>query len=102
MNEEINAIHQILPNADSGGEYDYDIEDDTPGEKAQTIRWWIRSVLDKMIHYTAEHQRVLDVAAATLELISPRDLVMNNVLPLLELPPHRFGVEDHEDLEFLM
>eukprot|EP00573_Skeletonema_grethae_P012681 CAMPEP_0201709842 /NCGR_PEP_ID=MMETSP0578-20130828/58317_1 /ASSEMBLY_ACC=CAM_ASM_000663 /TAXON_ID=267565 /ORGANISM="Skeletonema grethea, Strain CCMP 1804" /LENGTH=230 /DNA_ID=CAMNT_0048198837 /DNA_START=5 /DNA_END=697 /DNA_ORIENTATION=+ len=95
MIEEIHSINQNLPNAPAGGR-------GNEGEKAQVIRRWIRSVRDKMIHYTAEHQRVLDVAAATLELISPRDLVMNNVLPLLELPPHRFGVEDHEDLEFLM
>ncbi len=52
-----------------------------------------------MIYYKAEHQRVLDVATTTLELALHRDIVMNNVLSFLELPPHRFGVEDHEEAE---
>ena len=65
-------------------------------KKAQVVRRWIRSVLDKMIHYKAVHQRILDEAATSLQLALPRDLVMNNVLSFLELPPHTFGVEDRE------
>ncbi len=47
-----------------------------------------------MIRYRAEHQRILDVAATTLELGLPRD---HDVLSFLELPPNTFGVEDRED-----
>ena len=97
MSEDITSIQQILPDTDAGGvgdEYEY-----VAGEKALVVRRWIRSVLDKILHYQAEHERVLDDAAATLQLALPQDLVMNYVLPFLELPPHRFGVEDHEDAE---
>jgi len=96
MNGEITSIHQILPNADAGrcdeaiGFFD--------GEKAQVIRRWLRFVLDKMIRYRAEHQGILDEAASTLVLALPRDIVMNNVLRFLELPPHRTGMEDREDV----
>jgi len=82
MNREIDSINRNLPTADAGGGYG------NQGEKAQVIRGWLRSVRDKMIHYIAEHQRVLDVAAATLELILPRDLVMKNILSFLELPSY--------------
>ena len=92
MNEEINSINHILPNTNAGG-WDDDIDGYDDGEKAQAIRRWLRSVLGKMIHYKAEHQRILDEAASTLVLALPRDIVRNNVLPFLELPPHRFGVE---------
>ncbi len=101
MNEEITSIHQILPNARAGG-WHYDDFGDIigyNGEKAQEIQRWIESVLDKITYYKAEHQRVLDVAATTLELTLHRDIVMNNVLSFLELSPHRFGVEDHEEVE---
>ena len=66
---------------------------------ANAIRTWIRSVLDKILHYQAEHQRILDEAAAALELALPHDIAMNNVLSFLELPSHAFGVEDREDAE---
>mmetsp|Transcript_9770 Transcript_9770/g.14862 ORF Transcript_9770/g.14862 Transcript_9770/m.14862 type:complete len:228 (+) Transcript_9770:1-684(+) len=91
MWEEITSIHQILPNAPAGGWDDpYGFFD---GEKAQVIRRWLRFVLDKILRYKAGHQGILDEAASTLVLASPRDIVRNNVLPFLELPPHRFGVE---------
>eukprot|EP00984_Skeletonema_dohrnii_P034647 scaffold33620_cov151-Skeletonema_dohrnii-CCMP3373.AAC.3 len=81
MNEEINSINQILPTVDAG------FSGDRAGEKAQALRTWIRSVLRKIIHYKAEHQRLLDEkAATTLQFALPRDIVMNNVLPFLELP----------------
>eukprot|EP00984_Skeletonema_dohrnii_P034645 scaffold33620_cov151-Skeletonema_dohrnii-CCMP3373.AAC.1 len=91
MNEEIDSINQILPTVSSGG-----INTDAGG-KAQAIRTWIRSVLGKVIHYKVEHQRLLDEAAITLQLVLSQDTVMNNVLPFLELPSHSFEVEDHED-----
>jgi len=86
MNGEINSINQILPNADAG-EGDYN----NVGEKAQEIRRWIRSVLGRILHYQAEHQRVLDVAVTTLVLALPYDIVMKNVLSFLELPSYTFA-----------
>eukprot|EP00956_Cyclotella_meneghiniana_P021841 scaffold40426_cov21-Cyclotella_meneghiniana.AAC.1 len=50
MSEEINSINQNLPNAASGWSCDIEMIHD-PGEKAFAIRRWIRSLLDKMIHY---------------------------------------------------
>ena len=90
MNGEIDSINHILPNAYAGIVF-------FNGEKAQVIRRWLRFVLDKMIRYRAEHQGILDEAASILQLAVPRDIVMNNVLPFLELPPHRSGMEDRED-----
>eukprot|EP00984_Skeletonema_dohrnii_P000695 scaffold211_cov83-Skeletonema_dohrnii-CCMP3373.AAC.1 len=90
--EEINAINQILPTVDAGGYYDME-------EKAREIRTWIRSVLGKIVRYKAKHQRLLDEAATSLQLALPRDIVMNNVLPFLELPSYTFELENHEEEE---
>eukprot|EP00984_Skeletonema_dohrnii_P012493 scaffold5077_cov162-Skeletonema_dohrnii-CCMP3373.AAC.2 len=91
MNEEIDSINQILPTVSAGGGYEGD-----DGEKAQAIRTWIRSVLRKIVHYQAEHQHLLDEeVATTLQLALPRDIVMNNVLPFLELPSCTFEVGDN-------
>ena len=55
MNEEIDRINQELP--------------DTPSrEKANLIMLWIRSVIDGMAHYKAEHNRLLKEHMALLEL----------------------------------
>ena len=99
INREIKSINQILPNADAGYfEYrDEDDYDDDVGDKAWEIRSWIRSVLRKIIHYQAEHQRVSNAAATTLQLALPQDIVLKNVLPFLDLPPHTFEVGDDED-----
>ena len=67
MKREIDSINQILPNANAGY-YDEEEEEWIAGEKAQVIRRWIRSVIDKMNHYKAEHQRLLNEAATLLEL----------------------------------
>ena len=99
MNEEINSINQILSNADAGYYFFNDVDGDD-GEKAWVIRRWIRSVLERIIHYQAEHQHILDVAATTLQLALPHDIVTNNVIPLLELPSYMFEVgydDDEED-----
>eukprot|EP00986_Skeletonema_menzelii_P015767 scaffold12636_cov88-Skeletonema_menzelii.AAC.2 len=100
MDVDIDSINLILPNADSGGRWDWDDDDGDPGEKGQTIRRWIRSVLRKIIDYQVEHRRLLeeDVATTLLELVLPNnDIVMNNVLPFLELPSHTFELVDDED-----
>ena len=69
MREEIVRINQTLP--------------DTPGwEKSQTIRQWIRFVLNRIQHYKAEHQMLLKEAMALLELaLWKANLDENNVAP---------------------
>eukprot|EP00577_Skeletonema_sp_RCC1716_P020483 CAMPEP_0113410128 /NCGR_PEP_ID=MMETSP0013_2-20120614/21517_1 /TAXON_ID=2843 ORGANISM="Skeletonema costatum, Strain 1716" /NCGR_SAMPLE_ID=MMETSP0013_2 /ASSEMBLY_ACC=CAM_ASM_000158 /LENGTH=301 /DNA_ID=CAMNT_0000296295 /DNA_START=244 /DNA_END=1149 /DNA_ORIENTATION=- /assembly_acc=CAM_ASM_000158 len=98
MNEEIDSINQILPTTPAGSGWAHD-NDDEP-EKARAIRTWIRSILHKILHYKAEHQRLLDEeVATTLQLALPQDIVTNNVLPFLELPSYTFEVEDYEEEE---
>ena len=41
----------------------------------------------------------MDEAAATIQLDLPQDIVMNNVLPFLELPSYTFEVVDYEEEE---
>ena len=90
MNKEIHSINQILPTADAGY-YDEDEDEYIHGEKALTIRAWISSLLGKIIDYKAEHQRVLEEdVVPTLQRFLPQDIVMNNVLPFLELPSNSF------------
>mmetsp|Transcript_10857 Transcript_10857/g.16356 ORF Transcript_10857/g.16356 Transcript_10857/m.16356 type:complete len:115 (+) Transcript_10857:466-810(+) len=55
MNEEINRINQDLP---STGHL----------EKTDAIRGWIRTVIDRMEHYKAEHYRLLKEDMTLLEL----------------------------------
>ncbi len=55
MNQEIDRINQDLPN--------------TPAhEKTDTIRLWIASVINRMEHYKAEHNRLLKEDMTQLEL----------------------------------
>ena len=99
MNEEIDSINRILPttpaglgcDGDEGSDEDADIDE---GGKALVIQTWIRSVIGKIIHYKAEHQRLLDEIATTLQFALPQEIVMNNVLPFLVLPPHTFEEDD--------
>ena len=98
MNEVINSINQILPDA-SAGYYDSREGEDYPGEKARVIRQWISTVLGKIIRYQAEHQRILDASATILHFALPHDIVMNSILPFLELPPHTFEEEDEDEEE---
>ena len=91
MASEINSINQILPGAYAGewnwGEGCVTVEE----EKTQTIQRWIRSVLRKISHYQVDHQRLLNEAAMTLRLALPNEIVMNNVLPFLQLPSYTFS-----------
>eukprot|EP00986_Skeletonema_menzelii_P018680 scaffold26677_cov188-Skeletonema_menzelii.AAC.4 len=101
MDVEIDSINLILPNT-SAGRRDGEFDERDWGEKAQAIRRWIRSVLRKIIDYQEEHRRLLeeDIATTLLELVLPNnDIVMNNVLPFLELPSHTFELVDDEDEE---
>ena len=56
MNQEINRINQVLPSI-------YDGED-----KAEMIRLCTRSVIDRLEHYKAEHNRLLKEHMTLLEL----------------------------------
>ena len=67
MNDVIDSINQILPNA-SAGQWDGYNDTGDEGEKARTIRRWIRSVLNKIIHYKAEHYRYVKEGITLLEL----------------------------------
>ena len=99
MNGEIDSINQILPNARVGG-WDYDADEHRgSGEKARVVRTWIRTVLQKIVRYKAEHERLLNEAATQLQLVLPQDLIMNNVVSFLALPSHSFEVEDESDEE---
>ncbi len=120
MNEEIDSINQILPDIHGDAKLDdldegkaekikrwfrqfllnvyCDVRSNhgvgenevIVGIKNEVIVGWFRSVLDKIAHYQAEHQRILDEAETTLQLALPRAIVVNNVLSYLVLPAHTF------------
>jgi len=73
MKEKIDAINQILPNT-------------LVLEKTQAVQLWIASVLGKIIQYKAQHRSYLDEAATILQSHLPNDIVIESVLPFLELP----------------
>ena len=79
MNEEIDAINQILLNTPADWF-------DEPGGKTQAIRTWIGSVLRKFVHYKGQHRRYLNEAIAALQPALPNDILFKNVLPFVELP----------------
>ena len=87
MNEEIDRISQNLASAPAGDLVNYD-------GKTQAIQAWITSVLRKIIHYKAEHRRILNEAATTLQPSLPNDIVLKNVHPFLELPSYTFEGEN--------
>ena len=89
MNEEIYAINQNLVSAPAGNLYGVSDE----GGKARTIRRGTSSVLRKIVHYKAEHQRILNEAATTLHHVLPHDIVLDNVLSFLDLPSYTFDGE---------
>jgi len=55
MNQEIDRINQVLPNTPTN-------------DKADAIRRWIRSVINRMEHYKAEHKILLKEDMTQLEL----------------------------------
>ena len=96
MNEEIDSINQDLLSVDASY---HEFEDDL-GQKTWAIRRWVRSVLRKIIHYKAAHQRLLEEKVVpTLQLALPQHIAMNNVLPFLELPPNTHLTEKFMDLK---
>mmetsp|Transcript_22544 Transcript_22544/g.34830 ORF Transcript_22544/g.34830 Transcript_22544/m.34830 type:complete len:244 (-) Transcript_22544:67-798(-) len=88
MNDKLGAINQSLPTTPAGdGLFDV-------GGKAQTVQLWISSVLSTIVQYKVRHRSYLNEAATTLQLALPNDIVLNNVLPFLELPSFTFEGED--------
>ena len=88
IKEEIDSINRILPETPAG-----DVDDEFAiSPKARAIKRWIRSLLSKLVHYKAEHQRLLGEMETSLQLALPREIVMNNIIPFLELPPHKLTV----------
>ena len=87
LNEEIDSINQILPNADAGDEYN------RVGDKTRMVRVWIGRVLQKIIHYKVEHYLLLSLAAAALAEVSPNEIVINSMLSWLQLPDYAFEGE---------
>ena len=101
MNQEVDSINQILPNT-FAGKITFESDDIDAhyhcdaGFKAIVIRDWIKRVLDKIIRYKARHRYHLKEAATSLQPALPVDIVMNSVIPFLELPPHMFDGEEEE------
>jgi len=58
MNQEIDRINQVLPNASTYYKF----------YKTDAIKPWIESVIDRMEHYKAEHKRLLKEDMTQLEL----------------------------------
>ena len=77
---EIDSINRILPT--------YFSSRLRCSRKARAIRTWVRSVLKKVMHYQKEHQLIVGEAGLTLKSALPQEIVMNHVLPFLELPSH--------------
>ena len=80
MEQEINAIGQVLPNAHVGDIYTRD-----EGGKARAIREWTARVLNKLVCYKEEHYNLLKEAALILFCVLPNDIVTNKVISFLEL-----------------
>ena len=89
MNSEIAAINQSLPNTFAGTP----LGDNEEGGKTRVIQEWIRRILRKIADYKVQHRHVLNEASSTLQLVLPCDIVLNNIVSFLELPPHTFDVE---------
>eukprot|EP00985_Skeletonema_marinoi_P028323 scaffold24547_cov73-Skeletonema_marinoi.AAC.2 len=88
MNDKLGAINQSLPTTPAGdGLFDV-------GGKAQTVQFWISSVLSTIVRYKAQHRSLLNEAATALQLASTNDVVLENVLPFLKLPSYMFEGED--------
>jgi len=90
MKDKLGVIDQILPTTPAARVMFLS------GGKAQAVRMWIRSVLHKLIQYKAQHRNILDEYATALQHTFPKDIVLNNILPFLELPSFTFEGENKE------
>ena len=98
MNSEIAAINQSLPNAYAGSVNNSGVVTNE-GDKTRVIREWIGRSSRKIVSYKAQHRRILEGAVSTLQLLLPCDIVLNNIISFLELPPHTFDGEDDDSDE---
>ena len=87
-----NSINHILSNASAGLWPSPNV-----GQKVSAIRDWIARVLPKVIHYTVQHRELVNAAAAAVQLASPNDVVLSNVLPYVELPLYTFNERNTDD-----
>ena len=107
MKNIIDSIEHFLP-LSSPGIWDHNGSDS--GGKVIVIDHWIRSILRKIIHYKEQHCQILKETAIILKSVFPHEIVVNHVLPLLELPSYSFDGEDNDnemdnvinDLEMMM
>jgi hypothetical protein len=79
MNTAINSIDEILPNTTVVG-------------KAPLVRMLMKLVLRKIVDCKQQHRNVLTEATTTLDefALLPKVMVINNVLPFLDLPSCTF------------
>ena len=94
MNARIEVIIGILQSSCSGDWFDEDSDEIDEGDIAMNIRIWILMVLTGIIEYKAKHRALLNSATAILQTILPNDVVMNNVIPFLDLPLYKFDGEE--------
>ena len=93
MTAEVSSINQTLLNTFSGY-YNEEEDEEVMGEMTIVIRDWIYRVLSKIRRYRAQHHHLLNKAATALQFAAPNDIVVDNVIPFLELPPHTFDGEE--------
>ena len=95
MNEEIHSINQALERIHADAPSDLHVVRVDYEKMAEAIQEWLGCVLHKIIDYKAKHRLLLPkVADKLIELELPNDVVVNHVLPYLELPLHVFDGEE--------
>lgn len=101
MNEEIDSINQALERLHADAHSAHAHSDHLHAVRvdyekmAEATQEWLRCVLHKIIDYKAKHRLLLpEVADKLIELELPNDVVVNHVLPYLELPLHMFDGEE--------
>ena len=95
VNRRVQSINDELPFLSAGERLDEESNDENDGgDKAMHISIWIAAVLITIIDYKKEHRDLLNSATAILQSVLPNDIVMNNVIPFLNLPLYKFDGED--------
>ena len=90
MNYAMESISQTLPNAPAG-------DNGHVGEKARTLRRWITRFLRTIVDCKQRHQCLLhEDVMTTLHHALPCDVVLNSILPFLELPLYTFDGEEED------
>ena len=80
-------------------DFDHALQD--AWRRADTKRAWIKVVLSATIQFKARHRRLLNEVTKIVELVMSRDiLLMNNIIPFLDLPLHMFDGEEYGDDDY--